>query len=127
MSARRKNSLKLLTLLLLAGCAMTSACKREPKHKTPLQRGHWLYTTRCAHCHGAYGKGDGRRVSGPVQPRNLADPKVYETLSDAAIENVVRKGKGEMPAFGEWIKGPQMKDLIAYLHTLPSKAAKAPN
>lgn len=124
MQARKQRTLSLVTLSLLASLAFASGCKRESKHKTPLQRGHWLYTTRCAHCHGAYGKGDGRRMRGPAQPRDLADPKLYETLDNAAIKRVVREGKGEMPGFGEWIKDKELDDLIAYLHTLPGKQVR---
>ena len=125
MQARRKKTLFFAALPLVTSLALASACNREPRHKTPLQRGHWLYTTRCAHCHGAYGKGDGRRMPGPKQPRNLADPKLYETLDDAGIKRVVREGKGEMPPFGDWIQDKQLDELILYLHTLPGKAEKA--
>ncbi len=112
---------RLVALSLLACATLAGACSREPRHKTPLQRGHWLYTTRCAHCHGAYGLGDGRRVPGPVQPRNLTDPKVYETLDSAAIKRVIRDGKGEMPGFGQWMKDKELNELIAYLRTLPAQ------
>ena len=123
MHARNRKTLSLALFAFLGSLSVTvaSACTREPKQKTPLQRGHWLYSTRCAHCHGAYGKGDGRRMPGPTQPANLANPKLYERLDNAAIKRVVREGKGEMPGFGQWIKDKELDDLIAYLHTLPGK------
>ena len=63
-------------------------------------------------------------MRGPAQPANLADPKLYERLDDAAIANTIEKGKGEMPPFKGWIQGEELKNLIAYLHTLPADAAK---
>lgn len=114
-------ALSLLASTAFASAALTNACSREPRHKTASQRGHWLYTTRCAHCHGAYGLGDGRRLPGPKQPRNLTDPKVYEQLDNAAIKRVIRNGKGEMPGFGQWMKDKELDELIAYLHTLPAQ------
>ncbi len=60
-------------------------------------------------------------MPGPVQPRNLTDPKVYETLDSAAIKRVIRDGKGEMPGFGQWMKDKELNELIAYLRTLPAQ------
>ena len=126
MQVRSRITLSLVALSLLPSLAWASGCKRESRHKTPLQRGHWLFSTRCAHCHGPYGKGDGRPVPGPRQPRNLANAKLYELLDEAAIKHVVRTGMGEMPAFGGWITDTELDDLIVFLHALPERAKTAP-
>lgn len=59
-------------------------------------------------------------MRGPAQPANLADPALYARLDDAAIKNIIEKGKGEMPPFKGWLKGEELDNLVAYLHTLPT-------
>jgi mono/diheme cytochrome c family protein len=49
--------------------------------------------------------------------RDFASPEV-KAESDAQLTDVVTKGKGKMPAYGGKLKDTEIKDLIAYIHTL---------
>lgn len=52
----------------------------------------------CAKCHGTVGAGDGPQ--GPMtRPRDLTDPEWQAATTDAAIAQVIREGRGRMPAF----------------------------
>ncbi len=55
--------------------------------------GEKVWTSRCAICHGAGGKGDGP-ASGPLnpKPRDMTDPKWQASVDDAHIETIIVKG-----------------------------------
>ena len=67
--------------------------------------GRETFTGACAKCHGLAGEGD---VGPRLQGNSLLD-------DDAAIEQVVRKGRGLMPPVGEDWTDRQMDALIDYL------------
>jgi hypothetical protein len=51
----------------------------------------------CASCHGAQGEGDGPQGA-ITKARNLRDPAWQEAATDAGIAEVIRNGRGMMPA-----------------------------
>jgi mono/diheme cytochrome c family protein len=56
------------------------------------------WANHCMRCHGQIGAGDG--PNGPqTGARNLTDPGWQARTSDAQIEQTIRSGKGQMPAF----------------------------
>ncbi len=67
--------------------------------------GRETFTGACAKCHGLAGEGD---VGPRLQGNSLLD-------DDAAIEQVVREGRGLMPPVGEDWTERQMDALIDYL------------
>ena len=71
--------------------------------------GEELWSGVCAKCHGPEGEGGvGRSIAGSA------------VLSDAeAIEDIVRNGRGEMPAVGSGWSEEQMKALTDYLQESP--------
>ena len=75
-----------------------------------------LYKTKCASCHGAYGKGDtamGKKMS----VKAFSDPEVAKN-SDQVWFDATKKGKGKMPAYEGKLKDTEIKDLVAYIRTL---------
>ena len=68
-----------------------------------------LWSGVCAKCHGPEGEGGvGRRIAGSA------------TLADAeAIEDIVRNGRGDMPAVGAGWSDEQMEALTDYLQESP--------
>lgn len=78
------------------------------------QRGSALYTTNCAACHGADGKGS-RGLGAP----NLTD-KIWLYGGDrASITDTITNARyGIMPAWGQRLDPVSVKMLAAYVHSL---------
>jgi cytochrome c oxidase cbb3-type subunit 3 len=57
-----------------------------------------IWKQQCATCHGNLGRGDGPQ-SVMVQARDLTDPAWQEATTDGYMVNVIKQGKGKMPAF----------------------------
>lgn len=61
-----------------------------------------VYTQRCVLCHGAGGAGDGPASAGlNPKPRNLRDASYMSTRTDEQLLEIIRNGKGAMPAWGK--------------------------
>ena len=73
------------------------------------------YKSKCAMCHGPDGM-----ASGPAGKAMNVPPitaAAYKA-SDADLIAVTKTGKGKMPAFAGKLTDAQIKDVIAYMHTL---------
>jgi mono/diheme cytochrome c family protein len=55
------------------------------------------WKNQCVRCHGELGNGDG--IQPGVHPPDLGDPQVQASLSDLQIAEIIRGGRGVMPAF----------------------------
>jgi len=69
------------------------------------------YKAKCAMCHGADGKG------GKMGTRDFASAEV-KAETDAQLTEIITKGKGRMPAYGEKLKPEEIKGLVAYVRSL---------
>jgi len=69
------------------------------------------YKAKCAMCHGADGKG------GKMGTRDFASAEV-KAETDAQLTEIITKGKGKMPAYGEKLKPEEIKGLVAYVRSL---------
>ena len=69
------------------------------------------WDAHCAMCHGADGKG------GKMGTRDFASPEV-KAETDAQLTDIITKGKGKMPAYGEKLKPAEITGLVAYVRTL---------
>jgi len=107
-----RNRLFLAALLL-------PACERAPK--TELERGASVYARACASCHGPDGRGTPLTQGLRVKPRDLSDPALYARLDDAALAQVVREGKGQMPAFGRLLPDEDVALVAKYVRSLASR------
>jgi len=78
-----------------------------------------IYHANCDLCHGADGSGE----TGPGKAFHAKDLRSDEVRnqSDAALTEVITKGRGKMPAFGAKIKPADIQKLVAYLRSLPVK------
>jgi len=78
-----------------------------------------IYKTNCVLCHSADGSGDS--ASGKaLHAKDLRSEEVQKQ-SDAALIEVITKGKGKMPAFGAKIAPDDVTKLVAYIRQLPKK------
>lgn len=64
--------------------------------------GSRVFEQRCALCHGKSGMGDGAAAAGlNPKPRNLRDGAYMSTRTDEQLLEIIRNGKGAMPAWGK--------------------------
>lgn len=78
--------------------------------------GESLFKKNCAMCHGADGTGKtGMGVK--LGAANLASSDV-QSLSDAAIAQTIRNGKGKMPPFEKSLTPDEIDQLVHYVRRL---------
>jgi mono/diheme cytochrome c family protein len=71
-----------------------------------------LYTVSCAGCHGRDGRGQGSaRPPGAVLPDFTAQ-EFQKQRSDAQLLQVIREGRGLMPAFGKQVNEQGQSALV---------------
>jgi len=105
----RKRSIQIVVLLSLV---VPVAMRAQPD---PAK----IYKTNCVLCHSADGSGDS--ASGKaLHAKDLRSEEVQKQ-SDAALIEVITKGKGKMPAFGAKIAPDDVTKLVAYIRQLPKK------
>lgn len=78
-----------------------------------------IYKTNCVLCHSADGS-SGSPTGKAMHAKDLRSDEVQKQ-SDAALAEVISKGKGKMPAFGAKIKPDDVTKLVAYIRALPNK------
>ena len=104
----------MLAAMLLAGIVsgIAIADAEDAPAAAAVTEADKIWTSRCTHCHGPSGLGDGP-VSGNLdpRPRALSDPTWQRGVDDAHIETVIVKG------------GPAVK-LSAFMPGNPDLAAK---
>ena len=77
-----------------------------------------IYKTNCVLCHSADGSG-GSPTGKAMHAKDLRSDEVQKQ-SDAALSEVITKGRGKMPAFGAKIKPNDVTKLVAYIRALPN-------
>lgn len=108
---------------LLLGGALAAGCHSDarPEVQRPLtlqeQRGQAVFAAQCAQCHYAdrrsalHGPGLRGIFRRPYLPSGAP-------ANDDRVRATIEHGRGMMPPFGEALNDQQMRDLLAYLHTL---------
>lgn len=117
-----RTTVVLAAALALAGCSRRAAA---PASAEDLRAGRALFEDNCMPCHGAEGRGDGpgAEVLSP-KPRDLTDPGVQASLTDARITQVVKAGgkasgmSDAMPAFGGTLSDEQVRTVVVFVRTL---------
>jgi mono/diheme cytochrome c family protein len=93
-----------------------------PASPAALRRGHEVYQTFCAVCHGALGAGDG-----PVIAKKFPNPPSYtsprlRTMPDGQIFHVITRGTAVMPAYAGQISPEDRWKAIHYVRLLQTRA-----
>jgi len=137
-----------LALFLLGGCkpkthqdAIESpspiemlAVRRE--QLTPLvesqMRGYDVYQHYCQICHGLDAQGDGFNAAMlDPPPRNFADEAFWKQANDESLAAVISQGGKAvgksvlMPLWGKTLDEQQIRDVVAYLRTVPELVKKS--
>lgn len=111
----------LLLALPLVELTVTRAMPQRRRRSTARPRGEKvvdLFRTNCARCHGADGRGDtplGHTYKSP----DFTDPEWWRKNSNitstARLSEIVRRGKGGMPAFGKKLTRTEIRSLVGYV------------
>ncbi|MGA7246064.1 MAG: cytochrome c [Terracidiphilus sp.] len=136
-------SFLLFAAVVLLVLASASAPARPPQDATQapaakkigpesLAKAKKMYEMDCALCHGA--TGDGKTDLAKDMQLTLldwTDPKSLSTMSDQALFEAIRKGKGKMPPEDEGrAKNEEVRNLVIYIRKFakdqPAAAAPAP-
>ncbi len=122
-----KSFLLFTAVVLLAFTSASAFAQAGKGAPDPQARAKKLYDLDCALCHGA--TGDGKTDLAKDMQLNLldwTDPKVLAGMSDQAIFDAIRKGKGKMPPEDtSRAKDDEVKALVTYIRHL-SKDQSAP-
>jgi mono/diheme cytochrome c family protein len=108
-----------LALLVIAGCDVERRKSDAELGLTPQQAdGRRLYDNYCDRCHEPYSS---RGKKGPSMKGVFKRP--YLSLSglpanDDRMIDIVKFGRAKMEGFNQVMTDQQIKDLLAYLHTL---------
>ena len=81
--------------------------------------GNKVYADRCVLCHGPEGKGDGVAAAGlNPKPRNHTDGSYMKTRTDAELIQVIKTGKGGMPAWGTVLTEQEIQAVLKHVRSL---------
>jgi mono/diheme cytochrome c family protein len=108
-----------LTLLVLVGCDVERRKSDVELGLNPQQAdGRKLYDNYCDRCHEPYSsrgkKGPGLKGVFKQQYLSLSGLPA----NDERVTDIIKNGRAKMEGFGQVMTDQQIKDLIAYLHTL---------
>jgi mono/diheme cytochrome c family protein len=117
--SRLRASAVIVALLALAGCDVERRKSDAELGLNPQQAaGRKLYDNYCDRCHEPYSS---RGKKGP----SLKGVFKHQYLSlsglpanDERMTDIVKYGRAKMEGFGQVMTDEQIKELIAYLHTL---------
>ena len=100
------------------GCSLLTltACHHAQSGSAD-QNAAQTFSAVCAKCHGTDGKGGVPAMEGAAPPRNFCNAAFQASRTDEQLKQVIRKGKGGMPAFGDLF--PEA-DLQALVHKIRS-------
>jgi len=90
-------------------------------------QGQTIYAEKCALCHGASGKGDGPGAAAlEPKPRNHTEGAYMNAQTNEQLHEVIKNGKGQMPAWGATMSDQEIDAVIAYVRTLAEPAYPGP-
>jgi mono/diheme cytochrome c family protein len=81
--------------------------------------GQSLFDAKCAMCHAKDGSGNSPMGKGMKVP-DLRSQTVQKQ-TDAAIYDVIAKGKKMMPQYGSQLSKEQINELVAYIRAIAKK------
>jgi mono/diheme cytochrome c family protein len=108
-----------LALAMALGCDVERRKSDAELGLTPQQSaGRKIYDSHCDRCHEPYStrgkKGPG--LKGMFHNKYL--PLSGLPANDERVTDIIRLGRNEMPAYSQTLSQQDLRDLLAYLHTL---------
>jgi cytochrome c6 len=77
------------------------------------REGEVTYRAKCQMCHGERGLGD-TAAGKSMRVRPFTDPEVSR-MSEAALVNITKNGRGKMPAYKDRLTDAQIKEVVEYI------------
>ena len=111
---------------ILGGRPQESAAPKASGKITPeiQAKAKKVYSQDCALCHNENGDGQ-TEIGKSMNAGNWTKPEVLGNKSDEALTELIRKGKGNMPAEAEGrVDDVTLKAMLAYIHQLAKGEAK---
>lgn len=98
----------------------------NPLEPTPenLAKGKEQFTTYCAPCHGESGQGNGSVAHILAKPPKNLVSGTSKDLPDGYIYGTIRDGNLSMPSYAEEMPAEQRWQVIMYIRSMQSAAAK---
>ena len=87
-----------------------------PAKSAPVRQ---LYAAKCSACHGRDGSATGI-VGRTMKIRSFASPEV-QGQSDDQLAEIIRTGRGKMPAYEKKFSSAQISELVAFIRELAKK------
>jgi mono/diheme cytochrome c family protein len=109
----------ILSLVVLAGCDVERRKSDAELGLNPQQAaGRRLYDNYCDRCHEPYSSRGrkGPSLKGVFKHQYLSQSGL--PANDERMTDIVRYGRAKMEGFGQVMSEQQIKDLLAYLHSL---------
>ena len=78
-----------------------------------------VYKSKCAACHGP--AGDANTPAGKALKVPAFNSDAVAKESDATLLEIAKGGKGKMPAWQGKLSDDQLKNLVAFIHSLQKK------
>jgi cytochrome c6 len=107
------------TFVLLTVVVGALRCLAAPSSMQAQSAADKIYKANCVLCHSADGSGSSS-TGKAMHAKDLRSDEIQKQ-SDAALAEVITKGRGKMPAFGTKIKPEDVTKLVAYIRALPGK------
>lgn len=108
-----------LAAFVAAGCGANRANESDAQLGLSAQEsaGRQVFNERCASCHYPYSSGS---LRGPGLDKLYRKKYLPSGLpaNDRFVTQTILNGRGMMPAEGSTLSDEQLRELIAYLHTL---------
>lgn len=88
-----------------------------------MERGARIFIRTCSSCHGVDGSAGALARMNPP-PRDLSLPEFHAQTTPEQLTQVVRLGKGQMPAFGGLMSREDIDAVVGFLPTLAKGKGK---
>ena len=111
MNLSMKQTIKLSVLGLAVPFFVVASLAWSPFQASAAPDAAATFKAKCAACHGQDGKGE-TPVGKAMKIRDLGSAEV-QGQSDDALNEIVSKGKGKMPAYEKSLGADQCKQLVA--------------
>lgn len=95
-----------VSLLVATPSLLPGAMAQRPSGSGDVDAGRRVFADNCAVCHGASAQGRG------AAPSLIG---VYDRHTANEVENIIRRGRDGMPAFGATLSDAQIDDVMAFL------------